>query len=50
MEKCGLVKDDNWANIHGQFGSWKQIELVVYFQANDDKNEDLKKYHFVFIM
>ena len=23
MQKDGLVKDDDWANIHGQLDSWK---------------------------
>ena len=40
MQKSGQVKDDDWANIHSQLDSWKENNLVIYFQAYDPNNED----------
>jgi hypothetical protein len=42
MEKNGLVKDDDWANIPGQLNSWNKKWLIIYFQANDHENKNLK--------
>ena len=49
MQKCGQVKDDDWANIHNQLDSWKKNNVVIYFQAYDPDNEDPKKRPFVLV-
>lgn len=50
MQKCGQVKDDDWANIHSQLESWKENDIVIYFQTYNPDNEDPKKRHLMLLM
>ena len=50
MQKGGQVKDDDWANIHSQLDSWKENDMVIYFQAYDPNNEDPDKRPFVLVI
>ena len=50
MQKSGQVKDDDWANIHSQLDSWKESDVVIYFQAYDPENEDPEKPPFILVM
>ena len=44
------MKDDDWANIHNQLDSWKENDLVIYFQAYDPNNENPKKRSLVLVI